>query len=161
MEQTRPSKDEYYLGIAEAVLKRSTCLRRNYGAVLVKDDVIVGTGYNGSPRGEVNCCDLNYCDREAQNIPKGERYELCVAIHAEDNAIMNAGRDKANGATLYIVGLEHQEGGKVGSDSDKKYANPCPCMMCRRKIVNAGVKRVVGLVNGVPKDIEFKNSTSN
>ena len=158
MEQTRPSKDEYYLGIAEAVLKRSTCLRRNYGAVLVKDDVIVGTGYNGSPRGEANCCDLNYCDREAQNIPKGERYELCVAIHAEDNAIMNAGRDKANGATLYIVGLEHQAGGKAGSDSDKKYANPCPCMMCRRKIVNAGVKRVVGLVDGVPKDIEFKCS---
>ena len=132
----RISKDEYYLGIAEAVLKRSTCLRRNYGAVLVKNDEIVATGYNGSPRGEINCCDKDYCEREAQNVPKGERYELCVAIHAEDNAITSAGRDKANGGTLYIVGKEH------GSE---KYANPCPCKMCRRKIVNAGIKRVVGL----------------
>lgn len=132
----RISKDEYYLGIAEAVLKRSTCLRRNYGAVLVKNDEIVSTGYNGSPRGEENCCDTGYCEREAQNVPKGERYELCVAIHAEDNAITSAGRDKAIGSTLYIVGREH------GKD---EYANPCPCMMCRRKIVNAGIKRVVGL----------------
>lgn len=132
----RPSKDEYYLGIAEAVLGRSTCLRRNYGAVLVNNDQIVGTGYNGSARKENNCCDTGYCEREAQGVAKGERYELCVAIHAEDNAITNAGREKALGATLYIVGKEH------GSE---KYANPCPCKMCRRKIINAGVSRVVGL----------------
>lgn len=132
----RLSKDAYYLGIAEAVLKRSTCLRRQYGAVLVKNDQIVSTGYNGASRGEPNCCDVGYCEREAQGVPKGERYELCVAIHAEDNAIMNAGRDKACGATLYIVGREVSTG---------KYANPSPCMMCRRKIVNAGVSRVVGL----------------
>jgi dCMP deaminase len=143
--ETRISKDEYYLGIAEAVLKRSTCIRRNYGAVLVKNDEIVSTGYNGSPRGEANCCEVGYCEREKQNIPKGERYELCVAIHAEDNAITSAGRDKANGGTLYIVGKEHN------SDA---YANPCPCMMCRRKIVNAGIKRVVGLMNGVPTEID-------
>lgn len=132
----RPNKDDYYLGIAEAVLRRSTCLRRNYGAVLVNNDQIVGTGYNGSARNEDNCCDIGYCEREAQGVAKGERYELCVAIHAEDNAITNAGREKALGATLYIVGKEH------GSE---KYANPCPCKMCRRKIINAGVSRVVGL----------------
>lgn len=134
----RITKDEYYIGIAEAVLKRSTCLRRNYGAVLVKNDEIVATGYNGAPRGEQNCIDVGYCEREAQGVAKGERYELCVAIHAEDNAITSAGRDKANGWTLYIVGKEH---------GSKMYANPCPCMMCRRKIVNAGIARVVGLFN--------------
>ena len=134
----RISKDEYYIGIADAVLKRSTCLRRHYGAVLVKNDEIVATGYNGAPRGEMNCCDREYCEREAQGVAKGERYELCVAIHAEDNAITSAGRDKANGGTLYIVGR---------NSSDNTYASPCPCMMCRRKIVNAGIKRVVGLFN--------------
>ena len=132
----RISKDEYYIKIAEAVLERSTCLRRKYGAVLVKDDEIVSTGYNGSPRGEKNCCDIGYCEREAQGVPKGERYELCVAIHSEDNAITSAGRTKANGATLYIVGK---------NTADGSYANPSPCMMCRRKIVNAGIARVVGL----------------
>lgn len=136
MEKSRPSKDEYYLGIAEAVLSRSTCLRRNYGAVLVNNDQIVGTGYNGSARKETNCCDIGYCEREAQGVAKGERYELCVAIHAEDNAITNAGREKSLDATLYIVGKEHESGA---------YANPCPCKMCRRKIINSGVSRVVGL----------------
>lgn len=134
--ETRPSKDEYYIGIAEAALERSTCLRRKYGAVLVKNDKIVGTGYNGSPRGEENCCDIGYCEREAQNVPKGERYELCISVHAEDNAITHAGYDNANGGTLYIVGKNVADG---------SYANPCPCTMCRRKIVNTGVKRVVGL----------------
>ena len=143
----RPSKDEYYLGIAEAVLKRSTCLRRKYGAVIVNNDQIVSTGYNGSARGEDNCCDTGECAREALNVPKGERYELCVAIHAEDNAIMNAGRERAKGSTLYIVGKE----------ADGSYANPNPCIMCRRKIINAGIKRVVGLVNGEPTEIEFKD----
>lgn len=152
MGKTRVSKDEYYLGIADAVLKRSTCLRRNYGAVLVKNDEIVSTGYNGSPRGENNCCDAGYCERESLGVAKGERYELCVAIHAEDNAITSAGRDKANGATLYIVGREH---------NTNEYANPCPCKMCRRKIVNAGVARVVGLFN-TNGNIEIKDiSVSN
>ncbi len=132
----RLSKDEYYLGIAEAVLERSTCIRRKYGAVLVRDDEIVATGYNGAPRGEANCCDLGYCDREEQHVPKGERYELCKAIHAEDNAITSAGRSRSIGSTLYIVGKEVDTNG---------YANPCPCKMCERKIRNAGVKRVVGL----------------
>lgn len=141
----RPSKDEYYINIAKAVLERSTCIRRKYGAVLVKDDEIIATGYNGAPRGETNCCDIGYCEREKQNVPKGERYELCVSVHAEDNAITSASRSKANGSTLYIAGLEATNG---------EYANPCPCTMCRRKIVNAGVKRVVGIFNdGVIKDI--------
>lgn len=141
---TRPSKDSYYIKIAEAVLERSTCIRRKYGAVIVKEDEIVSTGYNGSPRGEVNCCDSGVCKREEMNIPKGERYELCVAIHAEDNAITSAGRSKANGGTLYIV----------GKNIDGSYASPCPCLMCRRKIVNAGIKRVVGLMNGEIVDID-------
>lgn len=147
----RISKDAYYIGIAEAVLERSTCLRRKYGAVLVKNDEIVSTGYNGSARNEANCCDVGYCEREDQGVPKGERYELCVAIHAEDNAITSAGRANALDATLYIVGK---------NVSDGSYANPSPCMMCRRKIVNAGIKRVVGLFEDgdttVIKDIDFK-----
>ena len=146
MGKTRPTKDEYYLGIAEAVLARSTCLRRKYGAVLVKEDEIVSTGYNGSPRGETNCCDSGKCEREALGVPKGERYELCCAIHAEDNAIASAGRSKANGATLYIVG-KNVEG--------NSYASPAPCLMCCRKIVNAGIKRVVGLVDGEVQDIDI------
>ena len=144
----RISKDEYYLGIAEAVLKRSTCLRRKYGAVIVKNDEIVSTGYNGSPRGETNCCDIGYCDREAKGVAKGERYELCVAIHAEDNAITSAGRDKTLNSTLYIVGK---------NTVDNSYANPCPCMMCRRKIVNAGINRVVGLFADDSGNLEIKD----
>lgn len=147
----RISKDKYYLGIAEAVSKRSTCLRRQYGAVVVNNDQIVSTGYNGSPRGEANCCDTGECEREKQNVPKGERYELCVALHAEENSIINAGRQQCINATMYIVGIETQTG---------KHANPCPCLMCRRKIVNAGIKRVVGLfeIDGKTeiKDIDFR-----
>lgn len=140
---SRMSKDDYYLNIASAVLERSTCLRRRYGAVLVKNDEIIATGYNGSARGEVNCCDIGVCERELNNIPKGERYELCVAIHAEDNAITSAGRENAHGSTLYIVGKE----------TNGEYANPNPCMMCRRKIINAGIKRVVGIINGKAEEL--------
>lgn len=140
----RISKDEYYLKIAEAVLERSTCLRRKYGAVIIKDDNVISTGYNGSPRGEVNCIDTGVCQRKAMNVPSGERYELCVAIHAEQNAIISAGRDKTIGATLYIVGKEAKTG---------EYANPNPCIMCRRFIKNAGIKRVVGLMNGKVKEL--------
>lgn len=140
----RISKDEYYLSIAQGVLQRSTCLRRNYGVVIVKDDEIVACGYNGSARGEPNCCDVGTCTREELGIPSGERYELCVAIHAEDNAITSAGRAKCQGATLYIAGVNY---------CDSSEANPAPCKMCRRKIINAGITRVVGLVDGRPKDL--------
>lgn len=148
----RLNKDEYYIGIADAILKRSTCLRRKYGALLVKNDEIIATGYNGSPRGEANCCDTGVCERESQGVPKGERYELCCAIHAEDNCITSAGRDRAIDSTLYIVGR---------NTADDSYASPCPCVMCRRKIVNAGIKRVVGLFENEDgtvaiKDIDIK-----
>lgn len=140
----RITKDMYYLGIADAVSRRSTCIRRRYGAVLVKNDEIIATGYNGSPRGDVNCCDSNTCQRESLNVPKGQRYELCVAVHAEDNAITSAGRGRALNSDLYII----------GHNADETPADPSPCLMCARKIKNAGVKRVVGLVNGEPKILQ-------
>ena len=127
----RISKDEYYLNIAKAVAQRSTCIRRQYGAVLVKDDTIISTGYNGSARGEENCCDKGFCYREAHNIPHGEQYEKCVAVHAEDNAISQAGRDTI-GATLYLVGFENG-----------KPIKGVPCAMCARKIKNARIKEVI------------------
>lgn len=130
----RPTKDDYYLNIAEAVTGRSTCLRRNYGAVIVKDDVIISTGYNGAPRGEENCCDIGKCVREEMNIPKGERYELCVAVHAEQNAVINAPRTDMIGARIYIVGKEQ----------DGSYASPAPCLICRRFLKNAGITEWVG-----------------
>lgn len=132
MKFDRISKRDYYLFIARAVARRSTCIRRHYGAVIVKDDRIIATGYNGAARGEPNCCDVGTCWREANNIPHGERYEECVAVHAEDNAISQAGRD-AMGATLYLWGEE----------SDGTIIRAAPCMMCERKIKNAGIKEVV------------------
>ena len=130
----RPSKDEYYLNIAEAVLARSTCLRRKYGAVIVKDDEIISTGYNGSPRGCVNCIDLGYCYREQRNIPHGERYELCRATHAEANAIISASRHDMLGATLYLAGQE-ADGTPI--------TNAKPCYICYRLILNAGIAIIV------------------
>ena len=127
----RISKRDYYLKIAEAVALRSTCVRRKYGAVIVKDDQIISTGYNGSARGEVNCCDIGVCWREEHNIPHGEQYEKCVAVHAEDNAISQAGR-AAIGATLYLAGFEND-----------RLITAKPCLMCERKIKNAGIVEVV------------------
>ena len=128
----RISKHEYYVGIAEAVSKRSTCIRRQYGAVIVNNDVIVSTGYNGSARGEINCCDTGKCRREEMQIPSGERYELCEAVHAEQNAIINAGREKTLGATLYLYGEENG-----------KRIDVVPCLICERMIDNAGIERIV------------------
>ena len=142
----RVSKDEYYLNIAKSVLQRSTCLRRRYGAVIVKNDEIISTGYNGAPRGETNCIDSGICEREALNIPKGERYELCVAVHAEQNAIISASRDKMIGATIYIAGKEVATG---------KDANPAPCLICRRMLKNSGISKCIGLVNGEVKEISL------
>lgn len=129
----RPSKDRYYLNIAKAVAARSTCLRRQYGAVIVKDDIILSTGYNGAPRGISNCCDVGTCLRQELNIPSGERYELCKSVHAEQNAIIQAGFEKTNGATLYLAGIQD------GEDITK----PQCCEMCKRFIANAGILRVV------------------
>ena len=130
----RPDWDEYFLNIAQEVGKRSTCLRRRYGAIIVKDNIIISTGYNGSPRGEVNCLDSGICERERLNIPKGERYELCVAVHAEQNAIINADPLKMQGATIYIVGI---------NSADGTFASGDPCLLCRRMIKNAQIKNVV------------------
>ena len=134
MKFNRESKDEYYLHIAEAVLRRSTCLRRKYGAVIVKDDEIISTGYNGAPRGDVNCCDLGYCFRLQENIPHGERYEACRSVHAEANAIISAPRRDMIGSTLYLAGIE-ADGNPI--------ADIAPCSMCQRLILNAGIKHVI------------------
>ena len=131
----RISKINYYLDIADAVLNRSTCLRRKYGAIIVRNDEIISTGYNGAPRGRKNCSDLGYCTREAMQIPSGQRYELCRSVHAEANAIISAARRDTIGATLYLVGREAKTGEwTTGTTS---------CTMCRRQIINAGIKEVI------------------
>ena len=105
----RTSKQNYYLDIADAVLERSTCLRRKYGAIIVRNDEIISTGYNGAPRGRRNCSDIGTCTRETLRIPSGERYELCRSVHAEANAIISAARQDMIGASLYLVGRRRDE----------------------------------------------------
>ncbi|OLA36302.1 MAG: cytidine deaminase [Firmicutes bacterium CAG:176_63_11] len=119
----RISKENYYLDIAETVLERATCLRRVYGAIIVKNDEIISTGYNGAPRGRRNCVDMGFCTREAMQVPRGQRYELCRSVHAEANAIISASRRDMVGSTLYLVGTS--------------------CAMCRRQVINAGISRVI------------------
>ena len=131
----RIEKENYYLDIAETVLERSTCLRRCYGAIIVKNDEIVSTGYNGAPRGRKNCMDLGYCTREAMNVPSGERYELCRSVHAEMNAIISAARSDILGGTLYLVGRDAKTGELLSQATS--------CSLCRRFIINAGIDRVV------------------
>ena len=133
-ENKRPDWDEYFLNIAQEVGKRSTCLRRHYGAIIVKDKSIVSTGYNGAPRGEANCIDTGLCERERLHVPKGERYELCVAVHGEQNAIINADPLRMKGATIYIVGINVADG---------TFASGAPCLMCRRMIKNAQIDKVI------------------
>lgn len=135
---SRPSKDEYYLNIALAVSKRSTCLRRHYGCVIVKDDVIVATGYNGSPRGCDNCCDIGKCQRE--DSVRYEGYDKCPAVHAEQNALLSVDRAHSQGATLYLACEEYYESAPHWWVVDN---NPMPCNLCQRMIQNAGIKRVV------------------
>lgn len=131
----RRDKHNYYLDMADVARERGTCLRRNYGAVIVNHDTIVSTGYVGAPRGRANCSDLGYCVRQKRGIPRGERYEFCRSVHAEANAIINASRDRMMGATLYLVGREADTGALV-ADAD------C-CTMCKRMVINAGIERVV------------------
>lgn len=131
----RISKENYYLDIAQTVLERATCLRRVYGAIIVKNDEIIATGYNGAPRGRANCVDLGYCSRETMRVPRGERYELCRSVHAEANAIISAARRDMLGATLYLVGREAKDGSLLHDATS--------CSMCRRLIINAGIERVV------------------
>lgn len=140
----RISKDEYYLNIALAVSKRSTCLKRHYGCVIVKDDRIVATGYNGAPRGDVNCCDLGKCKR-----PDAERYSdytSCEAVHAEQNAIISASAEELKGAILYLAceGFERVKSiNKTYINIVNEDKNPVPCPLCMRMIKNAGIVKVV------------------
>ncbi|MDD3172177.1 MAG: dCMP deaminase family protein [Herbinix sp.] len=133
--ENRPSRHEYYLDIARGVSTRGTCLRRNYGAVIVKNDTIVSTGYTGAARGCYNCIDRGVCERERLNIPSGQRYELCRSVHAEANAIINGSKSDMENATLYLFGTDYK--------TKKPLSVNDPCMMCRRMIINAGIKRVI------------------
>ncbi len=140
----RISKENYYLDIAETVLERSTCLRRLYGAIIVKNDEIISTGYNGAPRGRTNCADLGYCTREAMKVPRGERYELCRSVHAEANAIISASRRDMVGGTLYLVGRDARTHELLGDATS--------CSMCRRQIINSGLEKVV--IRRTPAEFE-------
>ncbi len=131
----RIDKENYYLDIAQTVAERSTCARKRYGALIVRNDEIVSTGYNGAPRGRANCIDLGYCIRNKLNIPSGERYELCRSVHAEMNAIISASRQECIGGTLYLAGFEATTGDYV--------KNIRPCSMSSRVIINAGIKKIV------------------
>ena len=131
----RTSKENYYLDIADSVLQRSTCLRRMYGAIIVRNDEIISTGYNGAPRGRINCTDAGRCARQELKIPSGERYELCRSVHAEANAIISASRRDMIGATLYLVGRDAM--------SHELLKDATSCSMCRRQIINAGIAKVI------------------
>ncbi len=131
----RTSKQNYYLDIADSVLERSTCLRRKYGAIIVRNDEIISTGYNGAPRGRRNCSDLGHCTRESLRIPSGERYELCRSVHAEANAIISASRRDMIGASIYLVGRDARTG--------ELLHDAMSCSMCKRQIINAGIDSVV------------------
>ena len=135
MSDNRTSKPSYYLGIADAVLDRSTCMRRKYGAIIVRNDEIISTGYNGAPRGRQNCSTVSFCTRDYLDIPSGERYELCRSVHAEANAIISAARRDMLGATLYLVGRDAKTG--------ELLRDTMPCSMCKRLIINAGITQVV------------------
>ena len=131
----RVSKINYYLDIAQTVAERGTCLRRCFGAIIVKNDSIISTGYNGAPRGRKNCCDLGFCRREQMKIPRGQRYELCRSVHAEANAIIAASRENMIGSTLYMACIDPKTREVVG--------NVTSCSMCKRQIINAGISEVI------------------
>ena len=131
----RKDKVNYYLDIADAVRSRSTCLRRQYGAIIVASDEIIATGYNGAPRGRKNCDELGRCTRQELQIPSGQRYVLCRAVHAEENAIISAARKDMLGGTLYLVGRDARTGELLPGTT--------PCTLCRRTIINAGIRNVV------------------
>lgn len=131
----RRDKINYYLDIADTVLERSTCLRRRFGAIIVKNDEIVSTGYSGAPRGRKNCTDIGSCLREKLNVPKGQRYELCRSVHAEANAIISASRNETIGSTLYLACRDGVTGEIDGAVE--------PCSMCKRLIINAGITTVI------------------
>lgn len=136
----RTDKTNYYLDIADVVSRRSTCLRRHFGAIIVQNDTVIATGYNGAPRGRRNCTDLEFCAREQHDVPRGQRYELCRSVHAEANAIISAARSDMLGATLYLCGRE--------AESDALIEGASSCSMCRRLIINAGIENVIVRTKG-------------
>lgn len=131
----RRDKTNYYLDIAQTVAERGTCLRRNFGAIIVKHDEIIATGYNGAPRGRTNCSDHGECMRDKLNVPKGQRYELCRSVHAEANCIISAPRTDMIGSSLYLTCLDAKTG--------LLYGEVEPCSMCKRLIINAGIEKVI------------------
>ena len=130
----RVDKTNYYLDIAETILERGTCIRNNYGSVIVKNDEIISTGYTGAPRGRKNCLDLGYCTRKAQTELSGAGFELCRSVHSEMNAIISADRKNMIGSTLYLVGINKRNGEYVKDNY--------PCTLCKRMIINSGLKDV-------------------
>lgn len=130
----RVSKHNYYLDIAQTVSERSTCMRKRYGAIIVKNDVIISTGYNGAPRGRKNCSDLGNCTRERLGIPRGERYELCRSVHSEANAIISASRENMLGSELYMCCTDPKTGEIISGTNS--------CMMCKKLIINSGISKV-------------------
>ena len=132
---SRIDKHNYYLDICETISNRGTCLRRNFAAIIVKNDEIISTGYTGAPRGRKNCCDLGVCKREELKVPRGTRYELCRSVHAEQNAIISSRRIDMLGATLYLIGTEVKTGELV--------QNASPCSLCKRFIINSGIEKVI------------------
>ena len=135
LKMDRVSKENYYLDIAQTVATRSTCLRKSFGAIIVKNDTIISTGYNGAPRGRKNCSDLCTCIRDELNIPRGERYELCRSVHSEANAIIAAPREQMLGSTLYMACLDSKTGELVPDTNS--------CAMCKKLIINAGIEKVI------------------
>lgn len=131
----RRDKNNYYLDIAETVLERGTCLRRNYGSIIVKNDEIISSGYTGAPRGRKNCTDMKICVREELKVKRGTHYELCRSVHSEANAIISASRRDMIGASLYLVGKDAKTGEYV--------ENANSCSMCKRLIINAGIEKVI------------------
>lgn len=131
----RIDKINYYLDVAEIITERGTCLRNNYGSVIVKNDEIISTGYSGAPRGRKNCLDLGYCRRRENKTPSGAGYEMCRSVHSEQNAIISAKRKDMIGSTLYLVGINKRNGEYVKDNE--------PCTLCKRMIINAGIDKVV------------------
>lgn len=128
-------KIKMYLNLALSVAENATCIRRKYGAIIVKEDQIISTGYNGAPRGVTNCNDVNKCIRQEKNIPQGSNYELCMSVHAEQNAIISANRIDMVGSTLFLAGVD-ANGNKIDSR---------PCLLCTKMIINAGINSVICL----------------
>ena len=151
MNSVRPTTHEYYLNVAKAVATRSTCLKRRYGAVIVKNGEIIATGYNGAPRGEENCCDRGECLRLSKPSNSGD-YSDCHSVHAEQNALISASRQQMIDAIMFLWGEESYEEKLVGPDGKPQSAKerkwdeikaPRPCPICARMIKNAGIKAIV------------------